>query len=481
MMSSNLLGLLRFGVVWFPKHRPRRISPFKRRFNTSPAVAVAATKSQQTSEQLLVIVGAGASGMYASIRAKEVAPHLRVLIIEKGKPLSKVKISGGGRCNVTNGHFLEKIRLAENYPRGSRELRGSFFDIHGPEDTMCWFSDRGVELKTEEDGRVFPVSNNSASIVDCLLHEAMKRGVSLQTGKVVSDVSINDNGKFLLKVEKRTIDLVEYMEADYLLVATGSCQQGYAIAVRLGHSIVDPRPSLFTFKIDDAQLPNLSGVSFPKVKAKLKLENVHRKAPEFTQTGPMLVTHWGLSGPVILRLSAWGARDLFLSNYKGMLFVDFAPDIHIEEMKRIIFQHKDEFGRQKANNSFPQEFGLVKRFWRFLLELENVDGDTLWASIPNKCLNALALQVKQCPFKVIGKGQFKDEFVTAGGVPLAEISLNTMESRIRPNLFFAGEVLNIDGITGGFNFQNAWTGGYIAGTTMGKLASNCCPQLQADG
>ncbi|ONK75668.1 uncharacterized protein A4U43_C03F19290 [Asparagus officinalis] len=470
MATSNLRILLRFGTGGTP------VVPTK---TTPPAPTLSYKK--RTSEQLLVIVGAGAAGVYASIRAKEIAPHLNVLIIEKGKPLSKVKISGGGRCNVTNGHFLEKIRLAENYPRGSRELRGSFFNIHGPQDTMHWFSDHGVDLKTEEDGRVFPVSNNSASIVDCLLNEANKRGVTLQTGKVVTDASVSDNGKFLLKVEKRTVDLVEYTEADYLLVASGSNKQGYAIAVHLGHSIVDPVPSLFTFKIDDTRLTSLSGVSFPKVKARLKLDNVHRNTPELTQVGPMLITHWGLSGPVILRLSAWGARDLFISNYKGMLFVDFAPDIHIEEVKHILFQHKDDFGKQKVNNSFPVEFGLVKRFWRFLLEHESLDGDMLWASVPNKHLSAIAQQVKQCPFKVIGKGQFKDEFVTAGGVPLTEISLNTMESRVRPNLFFAGEVLNIDGITGGFNFQNAWTGGHIAGTTIGEFASNYCQKLQAGG
>lgn len=432
----------------------------------------AAIKSQQTSEQLLVVIGAGPAGVYAAIRAKEVAPHLRVLVIDKGRPLSKVKISGGGRCNVTNGHHVEKTRLAENYPRGNRELRGSFFNFHGPQDTICWFSDHGVELKTEEDGRVFPVSNSSATIVDCLLHEARKNGVTLQTGKVVSDASISDKGNYILKIEKRTIDLVEFVEADHVLIATGSSQQGYKIAVKLGHSIVDPMPSLFTFKIDDAQLATLSGVTFPKVKAKMKLEKVRGNAPELTQVGPMLVTHWGLSGPVILRLSAWGARDLFLSNYTGMLIVDFTPDIHIEDVKSILFQHKDKLGKQKVINSFPSEFGLVKRFWGYLLEHQSLDGDLLWASISNSALNSISLLLKQCPFKIIGKGQFKEEFVTAGGVPLSEISLNTMESRIRPRLFFAGEVLNIDGITGGFNFQNAWTGGYIAGTTIGKLASS---------
>ncbi|XP_039140955.1 LOW QUALITY PROTEIN: uncharacterized protein YtfP [Dioscorea cayenensis subsp. rotundata] len=469
MTSCGLAALvLRFGAVHTRIITRELCLRSQKRFKSSSSSVVCGV--QQVSEQLLVVVGGGAAGIYASIRAKKVAPHLRVLVIEKGKPLSKVKISGGGRCNVTNGNFLDKIVLSENYPRGHKELRGSFFDVHGPQDTICWFSDKGVELKTEPDGRVFPVSNSSATIVDCLLQEARKRGVILQIGKVVSDASCKNDGKFVLKVEKRTIDFVEYIEANYVLIATGSSQQGHKLAALLGHSLVDPVPSLFTFKINDADLASLSGVTFSKVKAKLKLDNVQKNIPHLTQVGPMLVTHWGLSGPVILRLSAWGARHLFLSSYTGMLFVDFTPDIHIEDVKRILFQHKDRFLKQKAGNSFPSEFDLVKRFWKFLLELESIDGDNLWASISNNTLNYIALLLKQFPFKVAGKGQFKDEFVTAGGVPLSEISLNTMESKITTNLFFAGEVLNIDGITGGFNFQNAWTGGYIAGTAIGERA-----------
>nr|CAD1841822.1 unnamed protein product [Ananas comosus var. bracteatus] len=319
----------------------------KKRFISSSTTTTSSCSSQ-INEPLLVVVGGGAAGIYASIRAKTLAPQLNVLVIEKGKPLSKVKISGGGRCNVTNGHFLEAMRLTENYPRGNKELRGSFFNVHGPQDTMGWFSDHGVQLKTEDDGRVFPVSNSSASIVDCLLNEAKRVGVSLQTGKVVSSTSVVGNGKFLLTVEKRTIDFVEHLEATYVLVATGSSKQlitGLLDRCQLGHSIIDPMPSLFTFKIEDAQLASLSGVTFQRVKARLKLDNV----------GPMLVTHWGLSGPVILRLSAWGARELFRANYTGMLLVDFVPGIHIEEVKSILFHHKDQFAKHKASNSFPLE------------------------------------------------------------------------------------------------------------------------------
>ncbi|KAH9739902.1 hypothetical protein KPL71_019292 [Citrus sinensis] len=441
----------------------------KKRKLTTAAIPFTHTSS----EELLVVVGGGAAGVYGAIRAKTVAPKLNVVIIEKGKPLSKVKISGGGRCNVTNGHCADKMILAGHYPRGHKEFRGSFFSLHGPMDTMSWFSDHGVELKTEDDGRVFPVSDSSSSVIGCLLTEAKHRGVVLQTGKVVTTASSDNAGrKFLLKVEKRTMNLVECIEADYLLIASGSSQQGHRLAAQLGHSIVDPVPSLFTFKIADSQLTELSGVSFPKVVAKLKLENVQRSSPYLTQVGPMLVTHWGLSGPVILRLSAWGARYLFSSCYKGMLTVDFVPDLHIEDMQSILSQHKIRFAKQKVLNSCPPEFCLVKRFWKYILGREGLSGDTLWASVSNNSLISIARLLKHCTLEVAGKGQFKDEFVTAGGVPLSEISLNTMESKIHPRLFFAGEVLNVDGVTGGFNFQNAWSGGYIAGTSIGKLSND---------
>ncbi|KAG0477298.1 hypothetical protein HPP92_014139 [Vanilla planifolia] len=333
----------------------------QRRFNSSSICCC----SEKGNGPSLVVVGGGAAGVYASVRAKEVAPHLNVLVIEKGKLLSKVRISGGGRCNLTNGNYLEKQGLAGNYPRGNKELQGSYFNIHGPQDTMNWFSSHGVDLKQK------------------------------------------------------------------------------AVEITL-----------------------------PKVKAKLKLDNICKTLPEYTQMGAMLVTHWGLTGPVVLRLSAWGARDLFFSEYKGNLYVDLVPDVHIEDVKDSLVQHRHHLANQKLYSSFPAEFGLVKRFWRYLLDREGLDGDQLWASLSNKSVNSIGLLLKQCSFRIAGKGQFKDEFVTAGGVPLSEISLRTMESRIQPKLFFAGEVLNIDGITGGFNFQNAWTGGYIAGTCIGELASS---------
>ncbi|KAI5665604.1 hypothetical protein M9H77_15457 [Catharanthus roseus] len=434
--------------------------------------AITLSSSPKSSEEeLLMVVGGGAAGIFGAIRAKTLAPNLNVVVIEKGKPLSKVKISGGGRCNVTNGHCADNLILAENYPRGHKELRGSFFNMHSPMDTMAWFSDHGVELKTEDDGRVFPVSNSSSSIIDCLMSEAKKRGVQLQTGKVVTSASTDASGKFTIKLEKRSANYVEYVEADYLLIASGSSPQGHSLAAQLGHSIVKPVPSLFTFKIDDKQLAELSGMTLSKVKAKLKLEAAQKNIPQLTQVGPMLVTHWGLSGPVILRLSAWGARYLSSSDYKGLLQVDFVPDQHIEDVKSVLNRHKTQFPKQKLL-SCPPELGLAKRLWKYMLDREGLSGDVLWASVSSNSLSSVAFLLKNCSFNVIGKGQFKDEFVTAGGVPLSEISLKTMQSVIQSHLFFAGEVLNADGITGGFNFQNAWSGGYIAGTSIGNLASS---------
>ncbi|RXH89500.1 hypothetical protein DVH24_031857 [Malus domestica] len=437
------------------------ISTPKQKKFTSTAIPTAQNKA---SEELLVVVGGGAAGVYGAIRAKTLAPNLNVVIIEKGRPLSKVKISGGGRCNVTNGHCVDTMVLAENYPRGHRELKGAFFNTHGPADTMSWFADQGVELKTEDDGRVFPVSNSSSTIIDCLMSELTRLGVSLQTGKAVVTASSTDGGKFLLGVENRTFSCPEYVEADYLLIASGNSKQGYSLASQLGHSIVDPVPSLFTFKIEDPQLRDLSGITFPKVKATLKIENARRNIPQLTQ-------------------ACWN------------LILDFAPDVHIEDLKSIVTQHKNKFAKHKLSNSYPSEFGLVKRFWIYLLGRQDLHGDTLWASISKNSLISLAHMLKNCNFYVTGKSQYKDEFVTAGGVPLSEvspslspspflpffftfigsvilclafvkISLNTMESKIQSRLFFAGEVLNVDGITGGFNFQNAWSGGYIAGTSI---------------
>lgn len=264
--------------------RSLRSSPYGGRLSKKAKLCtITLSASPKSSEEILVVVGGGAAGIYGAIRAKNLAPHLNVVVIEKGKPLSKVKISGGGRCNVTNGHCAETTILAEKYPRGHKELRGSFFKMHSPRDTMEWFTNRGVALKTEDDGRVFPVSNSSSSIIDCLVSEAKTKGVVLQTGKVVTSASTTGSRKFSVQIEKRSIDYVEQIEADYLLMASGSSQQGYNLASQLGHSIIKPVPSLFTFKVDDAELTKLAGVTLSKVKATLKLESFSKNVPQLTQ------------------------------------------------------------------------------------------------------------------------------------------------------------------------------------------------------
>ncbi|KAL3675087.1 hypothetical protein R1sor_025035 [Riccia sorocarpa] len=444
-------------------------------------------------QKRLVVVGGGAAGVYGALRAKSLCPHVEVIVLEKGQLLSKVRISGGGRCNVTTGLFWDPKPLAGQYPRGHKDLRGSYFFSHGPADTVAWFTERGVALKTEDDGRMFPASNSSSTIVDCLLQEAKRingkkrtnpvmffddyelqdgNAVSFvrqefETKSVVKKVSRNQQ-KFEISIGENDSRVQGVISADAVLLATGSALQGYRIARELGHSIIEPVPSLFTFKVADKALTELAGVSFQRVKVELELPEQLQRFPGFIQDGPMLITHWGLSGPVILRLSAWGARHLFASKYKCVIWVDFTPSIELEELKELLLKHKEKSQKSNIGTYAPEELTLVRRFWVYLLERQGLDKEMKWARISSKALHQLALLLKRCSFSVSGKGEFKEEFVTAGGVPLAEISLRTMESRICPGLFFAGEILDVDGVTGGFNFQNAWTGGYIAGTTVGE-------------
>ncbi|KAG6554994.1 hypothetical protein Mapa_003579 [Marchantia paleacea] len=434
--------------------------------HADPSSATAAAGDEQ---QRLVVVGGGAAGVYGALRAKSLCPHLEVLVLEMGQLLSKVRISGGGRCNVTTGLFRDPKPLAGQYPRGHKELRGSYFLTHGPADTAAWFTQRGVALKTESDGRMFPESNSSASIIDCLLQEAKRIDGTEYIGCLTKAqvIKVSRKGQ-TFEISRGAVDSggKNVVEASSVLLATGSASQGYKIARDLGHSIIEPVPSLFSFKVMDKALTELAGVSFQRVKAELELPNQKRRYPELVQDGPLLITHWGFSGPVVLRLSAWAARHLFSSKYTCVLWVDFTPKIELEELKALLVKHKQESQRSNMGSYSPEKLPLVKRFWIYLLERQGLDRDMKWARVSTKVLHQLALLLKRCPFSVCGKGEFKDEFVTAGGVPLAEVNLRTMESRICPGLFFAGEILDVDGVTGGFNFQNAWTGGYIAGTTV---------------
>ncbi|BBN13345.1 hypothetical protein MPTK1_6g02760 [Marchantia polymorpha subsp. ruderalis] len=437
--------------------------------HADPFSATAAAAGDE--QQRLVVVGGGAAGVYGALRAKSLCPHLEVLVLEKGQLLSKVRISGGGRCNVTTGLFQDPKPLAGQYPRGHKELRGSYFLTHGPADTAAWFTQRGVALKTESDGRMFPQSNSSASIIDCLLQEAKRINVVLQTKAPVLNVSRKGQ---TFEVSRGAVDSggKNVVQAGSVLLATGSASQGYKIARDLGHSIIEPVPSLFSFKVMDKALTELAGVSFQRVKAELELPNQKQRHPELVQDGPLLITHWGFSGPVVLRLSAWAARHLFSSKYTCVLWVDFTPNIELEELKALLVKHKQDSQKSNMGSYSPEKLPLVKRFWIYLLERQGLDRDMKWARVSTKVLHELALLLKRCPFSVSGKGEFKDEFVTAGGVPLAEVNLKTMESRICPGLFFAGEILDVDGVTGGFNFQNAWTGGFIAGTTVAERSTD---------
>ncbi|KAJ7569088.1 hypothetical protein O6H91_01G060100 [Diphasiastrum complanatum] len=429
---------------------------------------------EQSHKNVLVVIGGGAAGIFGALRAKAMCSNLHVVVLEKGRLLSKVKVSGGGRCNVTTGLYVDPLHLAEQYPRGCKELKGSFFRAHGPSDTADWFLQHGVLLKTEEDGRMFPVTDDSSTIVNCLVNEAKRLDVLLQTGATVNSIKSCKNGTFSIEVHKRGSLLMDNMTADFILLATGSARQGYKLAAQLGHTIIEPRPSLFTFKVSDPIINELKGVSFVNVQAVLEVQDDTKKNSSFTQVGPLLITHWGLSGPVVLRLSAWAARELYSSGYQGTLWVDFVPSMEFDQLKQILAKHREMSRGRKLGSGAPPKFMLVRRFWQYLLMRQGLDVDMTWSTLSQKHLDQLVALMKRCSFTVDGKGEFKEEFVTAGGVPLFEVDLKTMQSKKCSGLYLAGEILNVDGVTGGFNFQNAWTGGFVAGSSVSALAVADC-------
>lgn len=390
-------------------------------------------------------MGGGAAGFFAAIRAREVNPRLEVVILEAhSRPLGKVKISGGGRCNVTHACF-DVDRLVGFYPRGGRALRG-VFGRFGPKETVRWFEAHGVSLKAESDGRMFPCTDDSQTVIDCLLDAARRAGVILRLRTPVERVERTARGFNAVDVE-----------ATRVLLATGGTPLGYDIARSLGHMTVPAVPSLFTFKAVDPRILGLAGVSVPHVRARLEVDGT--KA--FVQEGPLLITHWGLSGPVVLRLSAWGARALHGSGYRARLLIDLLPDLSHDEIRERLSGRK-QAGDRKHVGTEPA-VGLPKRLWHRLLEACDLPLDRSWGDLPKKGLNRLAEMLKRMDVLVEGKGPFKEEFVTAGGVALSEVDLKTMQSRLVPRLYFAGEILDVDALTGGFNFQNAWSTGFLAG------------------
>ena len=391
----------------------------------------------------IIIVGGGAAGFFTAINLVEKNPKLKVAILERGKTvLEKVRISGGGRCNVTHACFVAND-LVKFYPRGEKELRGPFHQFSSG-DTVEWFEKHGVELKIEDDGRMFPISNSSQTIIDCFLSATQKLGIQLLTGQSVQSIY---KAADYWKVETNH----ETFASDKLILTTGSNPKIWEMLTQLGHSIVPPVPSLFTFNIKDARIKDLMGLSaFAKVKV---------KGSKLEASGPLLITHWGMSGPGILRLSAWGARELFDKNYQFIVQVNWLNEITFEEAIDTLKNLKHEHAKKAVSKKSPFEF--PNRLWESLVLASNIDAETKWADLSKKQLTDLANQLTNGEFQVNGKSTFKEEFVTAGGIDLKEINFKTMESKLQENLFFAGEIVNIDAITGGFNFQNAWTSGFI--------------------
>ncbi|MEH1866612.1 MAG: NAD(P)/FAD-dependent oxidoreductase [Nostoc sp.] len=403
----------------------------------------------------IVVIGGGAAGFFGAIACAKANPDAQVTLLEASRqPLAKVLISGGGRCNVTHACF-DAEELVQNYPRGAKALRGALTRF-GPQDTVAWFAASGVYLKTEADGRMFPVTNTSETIVECLIKAVATSGVKLRIGTHVTSVKRSaayEEFDILLKSG-------ETIKCDRLLLATGSSIVGYKIVRELGHQIEPPVPSLFTFNILDLKLRELAGVSVNPIQLRLSAGG----KSQLQQTGPLLITHWGLSGPAVLKLSAWGARVLHDSRYQAKLLINWLPLMHQEQVREKVLAVKDEWGKKAI--ALHRGVDLPHRLWQYIITRVGITTDDRWAEISSKNLNQLVQELTQGQYLINGKGAFKEEFVTCGGVNLKEVNFKTMESRLVPGLYFAGEILDIDGITGGFNFQSAWTTGYLAGIAM---------------
>lgn len=391
----------------------------------------------------IILVGGGAAGFFTAINIVEKNPKLKVAIFERGQSvLEKVRISGGGRCNVTHACFVPND-LVKFYPRGEKELRGPFHQFCAG-DTIDWFKKHNVELKIEDDGRMFPVSNSSQTIIDCFLNTTKKLGIDVLTGQSVQ--SIFKNEKYW-KVETNH----ETFACKNLIMTTGSNPKMWEMLHKLGHSVVEPVPSLFTFNIKDNRIKDLMGVS--------ALATVRVKNSKLEASGSLLITHWGMSGPGILRLSAWGAIELAAKKYQFAIVINWLNDKTPEETASLLRELK--LGNSKKAVSKKSPFDFPNRLWESIVLASQIDMGTKWADVTKVQLTNLTNQLTNAEFQVNGKSTFKEEFVTAGGIDLKEINFKTMESKILPNLYFAGEIVNIDAITGGFNFQNAWTSGFI--------------------
>lgn len=411
--------------------------------------------NKEDSNKKLIVIGGGAAGFFCAINAARMNPALKVIILEKtNKLLSKVRVSGGGRCNVTNACF-DILTMSKKYPRGENFVKKTFHKFFTT-DTIKWFEDRGVMLKAEEDGRMFPVSDSSQTIIDCLLRETEKYKVEIRMMSEVRSLKSED-GRFKIELSD-----LKYFVSDFVCIASGGYPKSamFNWLKELGHTIEDPVPSLFTFNIPGNPITKLMGISVQKVRVKIA-------GTKLEEEGPLLITHWGMSGPVILRLSAWGARELAARNYNFNILVNLLPEFNEGSLRKRFQQLRNERAAQKISSK--NIFGLPQRFWEFLLFQSGVKAELRWADLPLKEQNKFIKNLCALEFEVKGKTTFKEEFVTAGGIKLNEVDVNTMMSKKIPNLFFAGEILNVDGITGGFNFQHAWTSGYIAGKAIASL------------
>jgi len=399
----------------------------------------------------VIIIGGGAVGFFAAITIAETNPNLEVIILEKGnKVLQKVKVSGGGRCNVTHACFTGK-ELVEFYPRGKKELLGPFHQFMTG-DTMEWFKSRGVSLKIEEDNRIFPESNSSQSIIDCLTESAKNAGVILELNQNVDNIEKNGS-QYIIKTSTQ-----EFI-ADKLVIASGSNPKIWDLISKLGHKIISPVPSLFTFNINDNRIKEIPGVSVPNATVALM-------DSKFETNGPVLITHWGLSGPAVLKLSAFGAILLAEKNYQYGVNINWLSKSFDAVLQKLKILKRENPKKQIIVKSVFKD--IPKRLWENLVLASEIKQDQRWADFSNKQLDNLANQLTNTVFTAYGKTTFKEEFVTAGGVDLKEINFKRFESKVHKSLFFAGEVLNIDAVTGGFNFQNAWTGAYIAGNAIAE-------------
>jgi hypothetical protein len=413
----------------------------------------------------VLVIGGGAAGFYGAIHIAEAAPGMKIGILERGREvLSKVKISGGGRCNVANAEF-DPEALAGNFPRGQKELLGPFHRYCSG-DTMEFFNRREVPLKIEDDGRIFPESDSSQTIINCFMDAIRELGVQLYCNHPVLDLQYHTKDDYWEVITNNTS-----FKAGKLLLATGSSHKIWHLLERLGHTLVPPVPSLFTFNIKDERLEGMQGVSSrvrigllekkpSSSRAGILLRGATRPKTKMEEEGPVLITHWGLSGPAVLRLSAWGARLLNEYDYRFRIHVNWIPDYHPGALMTLLTQIKEIEAKKTIFRTHALE--LPRRLWTKLVLASGISKTLKWADLSKQQLQDLTGQLTACEFEVVGKSTFKEEFVTAGGIDLREIDFRTFESKRLPGLYFAGEIINVDAITGGFNFQNAWTGAYIA-------------------